>query len=92
MAGSLSGDILPPQVIYLPLCIYVNKISVEFYWFNNTPDPDISIIDLVFSTTSTYPVSNSKNVVSLVEMRTLPFTFWINWQKIKHMGTKSGQN
>jgi hypothetical protein len=66
---------------YLPLCIYVNKISVEFYWFNNIPDPDISIIDVVFSTTSKYPVSNSKNVVSLVEMRMLPFTFWINWQK-----------
>jgi hypothetical protein len=32
---------------YLPLCIYVNKISVEFYWFNNIPDPDLSIIDLV---------------------------------------------
>ena len=66
---------------YLPLCIYVNNISVEFYWFNNILDPDLSIIDLVFSTTSTYPVSNSKNVVSLVEMRTLPFTFWNNWQK-----------
>ena len=55
---------------YLPLCIYVNNISVEFYWFNNILDPDLSIIDLVFSTT--YPVSNSKNVVSLV---------WNNWQK-----------
>ena len=41
----------------------------------NFIDPDLSIIDLVFSTTSKYPVSNSKNVVSLVEMRTLPFTF-----------------
>jgi hypothetical protein len=83
MAGSLSGDILPPQVIYLPLCIYmyVNKISVEFYWFNNIPDPDLSIIDLVFDTTSKYAVCNSKNVVSLVEMRMLPFMFWINWQK-----------
>jgi hypothetical protein len=57
---------------YLPLCIYVNKISIEFYWFNNISDPDLSIIDLVFSTTSKYPVSNSKNVVSMVEMRTLP--------------------
>ena len=36
---------------------------------------------MVFSTTSKYPVSNSKNVVSLIEMRTLPFMFWINWQK-----------
>jgi hypothetical protein len=66
---------------YLPLCIYVNKISVEFYWFNNIPDLDLSIIDLVFSTTSKYAVSNSKNIVSLVEMRMLPFTFWINWKK-----------
>ena len=36
---------------------------------------NLSIIDLVFCTTSKYPLSNSKNVVSLVEMRTLPFTF-----------------
>ena len=36
---------------------------------------NLSIIDLVFSTTSKYQVSNSENVVSLVEMRTLPFTF-----------------
>ena len=38
-------------------------------------DLNLSIIDLVFSTTSKYPVSNSKNVISLVEMRTLSFTF-----------------
>jgi hypothetical protein len=49
--------------------------------------------------TSKYPVSNSKNVVLLVEMRTLPFTFWINrpknethgnqkWPKLNTLETK----
>ena len=58
---------------------------------------------LVFSTTSKYPVSNSKNVVSLVEMRTLLHLRYeltdkkINtWEpkvaKIKHTRNENGQN
>ena len=47
------------------------------------------MIDLVFSTTSKYPVSNSKNVLKWERFH---LRSELTDKIIKHMGTKSGQN
>ena len=47
---------------------------------------------MVFSTTSKYPVSNSKNVVSLVEMTKILNTWEPKVAKIKHTRNENVQN